>query len=347
MLVTTFQPSRIARNLFVFLSVLSYSLSAYSDSSEILKVDFDKSMGIEERGRYNMMLKEGKLSEKYLKFYRDTFNENFSHKVDYAQPVKIPKIIHQIWIGPKPMPELYKRYAATCKALNPDFEYRLWTNKDVDQILNISPQHKRLHKVYKDGNIYNGQKDVLEYMILYKYGGVFMDMDFDCKESLKPLHYQYNFYAGLEPPYRGRKAILSNALVASEKGNSIFLDILDLSESRYHALHKAMNTKVKKAFRLLRYKLGIKGKGLYRDGEKVPPPQIVLMNSLGYILVEGSKKYYENPIIFPATYFNPVRTPERYYLSDDIKYLFGRYKNKGKAFSSVKPETIAIQDFSD
>lgn len=336
--VITYLLKGIFCRILACLFVLGCLFPSYSDSSGIIKVDFDDSMGIEERGRYNLLLKDGKRSEKYLNFYKNIFKVNFSSEVDYTKPVKIPKIIHHIWVGPKPVPELYEKYASTCKALNPDFEYKLWTNRDVEEILNISPKHKELYKAYEKVRLYAGQKDVLEYMILYKYGGVYMDMDFECKKSLRPLHHQYDFYSGLEAPVRwGRVALLSAAVVGSSKENKIFLDTLDKSVKNYNKLYKDLNTPTKVFLRSLRSK----------DGIKIPHSKRTLMFSLGETLVESGKSYYDRPIVFPATYFNPVMKPVRYFMSDYVKHLLGVYKNKGKAFNSVKPETIAVQDFYD
>ena len=40
---------------------------------------------------------------------------------------KIPKIIHQIWIGPKKLPSKYSKWASTWKKLNPTWIYKFWT----------------------------------------------------------------------------------------------------------------------------------------------------------------------------------------------------------------------------
>jgi mannosyltransferase OCH1-like enzyme len=46
----------------------------------------------------------------------------------------VPKIIHQIWIGPKPPPT---NLMDTWKNMNPDFKYILWNEQriaeDLDQ----------------------------------------------------------------------------------------------------------------------------------------------------------------------------------------------------------------------
>ena len=42
----------------------------------------------------------------------------------------IAKIIHQIWIG-GPLPEKYVILQKTWQELNPDWQYRLWTDSDL------------------------------------------------------------------------------------------------------------------------------------------------------------------------------------------------------------------------
>jgi mannosyltransferase OCH1-like enzyme len=41
--------------------------------------------------------------------------------------------------------------------------------------------------------------DLLRYEILYQYGGVYIDMDFECLQPLDILHHLYDFYVGLQP----------------------------------------------------------------------------------------------------------------------------------------------------
>jgi hypothetical protein len=42
----------------------------------------------------------------------------------------IPKILHQIWIGPKPAPTNLMK---TWKDKHPDFEYILWTEQEIQR----------------------------------------------------------------------------------------------------------------------------------------------------------------------------------------------------------------------
>ena len=40
---------------------------------------------------------------------------------------KIPKKIHQIWIGNAPIPEHCEAFAREMQEMHPDWEYKLWT----------------------------------------------------------------------------------------------------------------------------------------------------------------------------------------------------------------------------
>jgi len=50
----------------------------------------------------------------------------------YLQLPRIPKIIHQIWLG-SPLPDRCKVLQKTWKKYHPDWEYRLWTEKEIDE----------------------------------------------------------------------------------------------------------------------------------------------------------------------------------------------------------------------
>ena len=48
-------------------------------------------------------------------------NINTSH-------LHIPKIIHQLWIGPKPRPS---KFMTTWKEKHPDYEYIMWNEEEI------------------------------------------------------------------------------------------------------------------------------------------------------------------------------------------------------------------------
>ena len=87
----------------------------------------------------------------------------------------IPKILHQIWIGPKPAPTNLMK---TWKEKHPYFEYILWTEQVIhDRRLQLTC----VDKINLIPEI-NGKADIIRWEILYQYGGYFVDADSICIE---------------------------------------------------------------------------------------------------------------------------------------------------------------------
>jgi mannosyltransferase OCH1-like enzyme len=86
---------------------------------------------------------------------------------------QIPKIIHQIWLGPL---EPLEAAMNTWPALHPDWEYKLWTEDNMPSLVN--------QQAFDDADNYPQKSDILRYELLYNFGGVYVDADEYC---IKPL----------------------------------------------------------------------------------------------------------------------------------------------------------------
>ena len=64
----------------------------------------------------------GLLKELYVRNYM------IPNSKDYGT---LPKIIHQIWLGGQ-LPEKYRAWSESWKKFNPDWQYILWTDEDVN-----------------------------------------------------------------------------------------------------------------------------------------------------------------------------------------------------------------------
>ena len=103
----------------------------------------------------------------------------------------IPKIIHQLWIGPKPPPT---NHMDTWKNKNPEFEYIRWTEQELmKRDMKIECQN-RVDEMVE----INGKADIIRWEILYKYGGVFLDADSICIEPVDEMLMQCKSFAGWE-----------------------------------------------------------------------------------------------------------------------------------------------------
>ena len=91
----------------------------------------------------------------------------------------IPKIIHQLWIGKKPAPT---KFMNTWRDAHVPlgWEYRLWNESEIVHNVEIGRYARRLNSIEE----INGKADVFRWIILQKYGGVFVDADSICIEPI-------------------------------------------------------------------------------------------------------------------------------------------------------------------
>jgi mannosyltransferase OCH1-like enzyme len=94
--------------------------------------------------------------------------------------MKIPRIIHQIWLGPSPLPEQDAAYVETWKRLHPDWEHRLWTEDDLAGDTGRPETRERLRVPAE-------RSDLLRLELVVRYGGVYVDTDFEALQPLDPL----------------------------------------------------------------------------------------------------------------------------------------------------------------
>lgn len=128
---------------------------------------------------------------------------------------KIPKIIHQIWIGPKSKPQ---HLINSWKEKNHDWQHILW---DEEKIKEEFPDGLYNQMQYDAINEYCGKADILRYEILYKYGGFYCDADTICLEKLDDFFLENNFFSCYENENVNK--LIANGYIGSEK-NSIILN---------------------------------------------------------------------------------------------------------------------------
>ena len=95
--------------------------------------------------------------------------------------MSIPKIIHQIWVGPNEIPVRSIEFMKKIRELHSDFEYRLWNNEDITKDNFINYEYIMKSKSYAQ------KADIMRYEILYKHGGVYLDVDFELFKNIENL----------------------------------------------------------------------------------------------------------------------------------------------------------------
>lgn len=142
----------------------------------------------------------------------------------------IPKVIHQIWIGPKPTPEAAMN---TWRHHHPDWEYHFWNEQTIDFPLRNQAQYEGM------GNL-GGKADILRYEILHRYGGIYLDADLTCLKPLDISFLEHDFFAAYESEL-WRPELVANGVLGAIPGHPIMetmvrnigeLNPVDLRESQ-------------------------------------------------------------------------------------------------------------------
>lgn len=125
-------------------------------------------------------------------YFRSLYCKYAAHTEKEENELRIPKIIHHIWIG-SPVPEELQKIMNTWSEYLPDWQHMLWTDKELDEF------EMSNRNLYEASTNYGQKSDIARYEILYKFGGLYVDVDTECLRSLEDLHYLFDFYIGIQP----------------------------------------------------------------------------------------------------------------------------------------------------
>lgn len=152
----------------------------------------------------------------------------------------VPRIIHQIWIGDRPVP--VSTQAWSDHARQNGIEYRLWRERDLDEAgISSNPVFSRM---VEDGD-YPGAVDVARYVILSRFGGIYLDCDF------YPARDDVSFFDMLPmigltafgedvPRKTGQGSLLlANSFIATPAGHPVFERMLQSFPEIFQKLPRA------------------------------------------------------------------------------------------------------------
>lgn len=149
----------------------------------------------------------------------------------------IPKIIHQIWIGPKKIPYKWiNTFKIDFRKKFPGWKHYLWTDKNVKNL-----KLKNI-KAYEAEKTYNGKSDILRYELLYKFGGIYIDADTSWlgTQDLENLIKETNnsgFFTAKECNF-ANKCGLASGVVGSTKNNLITKHLVNIIHDNYFKCYK-------------------------------------------------------------------------------------------------------------
>lgn len=116
----------------------------------------------------------------------------------------IPRLIHQIWLGPNPPAEHEADYRASWQRVHPDWQVLLWREDDL-------PSDCRRPEIYERLRHPAERSDILRLELLWRHGGVYVDTDFEARRPLDELLDGVEFFVGDMKPGRTNNAIIGAA----------------------------------------------------------------------------------------------------------------------------------------
>lgn len=131
------------------------------------------------------------------------------------------KFIFQTWKN-NDIPDKWKEAQLSVIKNNPDYEYKLFTDEDNRNIvINYFPDFLD----YYDNFEYNIQRaDAIRYMILYLYGGIYLDLDYICNHSFNELILEKPI--GLNRSINQSWSFTNSIMISSVKSHPIWLECI-------------------------------------------------------------------------------------------------------------------------
>lgn len=89
--------------------------------------------------------------------------------------MSIPKVIYQTFKNDQ-LPFLTRWHIKRMRLRNPKYDYQFFDDKRVDEFI-LKEFGKEVFELYRTINIGAAKADFFRYAVLYKYGGVYLDID--------------------------------------------------------------------------------------------------------------------------------------------------------------------------
>lgn len=214
----------------------------------------------------------------------------------------IPKILHQTAPSNRSnWHPLWHKCQESWLTNFPDFEYKLWLDEDIDQL--VEQHFPQYWPMYNEFQVHIMKIDFVRFCFMYKYGGIYADMDFYCYSNF------YDDIGGevclVENPF-GNDPI-ENSLMCSVPQHGFWIECMDLVKDRYEFFKRKYPNRLQDSINIC----------LDSDKGMQLRPYLVL-NITGPNLISSS---------YRMTRYEIFSLPGRFYNNNDASY-HPSYKTK-------------------
>lgn len=146
------------------------------------------------------------------------------------------KNIHRLWLGPKEMPDDYKRFGEMWQELNPDWQVIEWTKDSLPKMRNqgvldtIAENPRSSIRMDNGRAIAVQQADVIAYDLLYQFGGVYTNCDI---EPFRPMSDVLDRVSDAPWATHEDEDYLVNAIFGGQAGDPFWDSVITTLPMRY------------------------------------------------------------------------------------------------------------------
>lgn len=128
----------------------------------------------------------------------------------------IPRTIHYCWFGKNPIPEKIEACMASWKRIMPEAKIVRWdeTNYDVNAVPYIAAAYRDKKWAFVS--------DYARLDIIYRYGGIYLDVDVELIKDISPLLNDGAFCASED-----NQSVNTGLILAAEPGNELIKEFRD------------------------------------------------------------------------------------------------------------------------
>jgi mannosyltransferase OCH1-like enzyme len=113
--------------------------------------------------------------------------------------ILIPKTIHYVWLGGKPMRPLMVQWRRRWESLHPGWEVKIWS-ETLGRPASLTCRHETLDSSFpgllRDSCHLSQRSNVWRYELLHQLGGLYLDTDFEPLRCIEPLIGGLEAFAG-------------------------------------------------------------------------------------------------------------------------------------------------------
>ncbi|EFN51150.1 hypothetical protein CHLNCDRAFT_141367 [Chlorella variabilis] len=139
--------------------------------------------------------------------------------------VHLPTFDHLLERASGPEATFHLEWALSCQKAYPDFLHLYWDYEAARKLVEM--HYPAFLPVWQDLPWDMHKADAIRYLIMHRFGGVYMDADVACYRPAQDMLAGYDVGTA-DPEY------LASAVLASAPGHPLWTHVVELLEKRYH-----------------------------------------------------------------------------------------------------------------